>query len=129
MGITGIIAFGMTCFYQFWRYNAGRSGNVWYDFVGIFIISICLFELLSRLEINLNKHIEKIIIYLSKASLGIFFIHILVQDTLRKFISFESINNSVAVLILTMLELIISISIIAVIGKNKFIKNKMLLIK
>ena len=126
-----IIVFALTCYYQFWRYNIGKSYKVWYDFIGLFIVSNCLFELLSRIKIDLNNNVNRFILFISKSSTAIFFIHIVVQKILReKLIPFDSIfRNSVAVPVLTFLVLIISIIIIVLLSKIKIIKNKVLLIK
>lgn len=87
------------------------------------------FELLSRIKINVNICFEKIFTYISKISLGIFFIHIIVQKLLTKWITFDIINKPISILFLTILVFFISILLIFIISKNKFIKQKVLLIK
>ena len=127
--IIAIIFLTFTCSYRIWLYNKGYAYNIWYDNVGILITSACIFELLSRIKINVNMCFKKIFTYISKVSLGIFFTHIIVQKLLTKWITFDIINKPISILFLTILVFFISILLIFIISKNKFIKQKVLLIK
>jgi surface polysaccharide O-acyltransferase-like enzyme len=127
--ILALLSFGLTCFYQIWLYNNGQPYNVWYNFSGILIASACLFILMSRLKIKLTKYLSNIFSYISRVSLAIFFLHILVIKTLTKYISFNIINKPISIFILTFVVFLISLLIIFVISRSKLVKEKVLLIK
>lgn len=101
--------------------------NVWYNFSGLLIIAICLFELISRIKINLNEKIAKILAFISKSSLASYFLQIIVLRVIIRIHKISIINKQI--LILTILVTIIMILIIAILSKIKLIRNKVLLIK
>jgi len=127
--IIGTLSFILTCVYQIWMHNNGTIYMVWYDFCGLLILSVCIFEILSRTKIRLNRYVEKIVTYISKASLGIFFMHIVIQKLILKFINFSIINKPITVIFLTFTVFTTTAIIIYFISKIKFIRQKILLIK
>lgn len=127
--ILGFLSFALTCFYQIWIYNKGTVYNVWYNFSGLLISAACIFEILSRMKIQLNRHIENIVTYISKASLGIFFMHIIIQKLILKFFNFNIINKPITAIVLTLTVFATTIIVIYFMSKINFIKRKVLLIK
>ena len=127
--LIGILSFILTCIYQIWMNNNGTIYNVWYNFSGLLITAVCIFEGLSRMKIKLNKNIANIATYISKASLGIFFIHIIVQKLMLKFVNFSIVNKPITVIVMTLAVFISTIMIVYFITKIKFIRQRLLLIK
>ncbi len=127
--LIGILFFIISCGYQIWMFKKGYAYNIWYNFSGLLITGLCIFEMFSRINFNFNKQLENIFTYISKASLGIFFIHIIVQKILLKYINFYIINTPITVVLLTLTIFIISLILILFISKIKVIKKRFLLIK
>lgn len=127
--IGGVASFILTCIYQMWLYNNNMAYNVWYSFSGLLVTSACVFEILSRVNIKLNKYIESAFTYISKISLAIFFLHIVVQKTICKIVSVNVINKPISILVLTVLVFGISLLIITILSKAKILKEKLLLVK
>lgn len=127
--LIGIVAFIFTCGCQIYLYNNKVEYNVWYNSSGLLITSACLFEIISRIKINLEKHLQMFFTYVSKASLAIFFLHIVVQNIICKITTIQIINKPISILILTILNFSISLAIIAILSKVKVLKEKLLLIK
>lgn len=123
------ISFVITCVYQMYLYYNNIAYNVWYNFSGLLIIAICLFELISRIKINLNEKIAKILAFISKSSLASYFLQIIVLRVIMRIHKISIINKPISILILTILVTIITILIIAILSKIKLIRNKVLLIK
>lgn len=71
-----MISFLSTSFFQFIILDFGYEYNLWYNFIGLFITSIFLFELLKGFEKSVcYKLYAPAFSYISKISLGIFFLH------------------------------------------------------
>ena len=125
-----ILTFIITCFIQYWAYVNNLYYNVWYDFVTLFICTICIFELFTRIKNckNENKFI-KITNYISKISLAIFFMHEIFLNLLVEWTEKLEFKNPAETLILFLLAFTLSVIFIFITSKNKFIKEKVFLIK
>ena len=128
--IIGIISFVLACVIQIISYNNLIEYAIWYDSVFIYICTICIFELCTRINIqNINKRVINASTYISKISLSIFFLHIIIAMIATPIIGKLAIINPVKVLILFTVTFGISIIIILGLSKIKIIKEKVLLIK
>ena len=78
---------------------------------------------------NLSKIVATFFTYLSKISLSLYFIHIIVEMILEKHIKALTISNSIKVFILFMVSFSISVFLSWITSKIKLIRNKVLLIK
>lgn len=104
--------------------------NLWYDFVLLFICTICIFELFVRIKNKTNKSIfVEITKYISKISLGIFFLHEIFLKIFVKYTSQLELNDFFESLILFVLATICSVVVIKITSKIKIIKEKLYIIK
>ena len=65
-----VLFFGLTVWFQLWSWKKGYAYNVWYNFPGLLLCSIFLFELLRRLPRRIPGA-EAV----SRLSLAVFFLH------------------------------------------------------
>lgn len=125
-----IIAFIASCVIQIYAYQNNITYNIWYDSPFIFICSLFLFEFFKRIRIErISKKILDFCIFISNISLGIFFVHIILEKCFQKLIKTIEFSNPLRVFILFILSFICSILIIYIFSKIKFIKNKIFLVK
>lgn len=128
--ITAIISFGLTVLMQIILWNRSVIYEVWYQSAFLFISSVCLFELFTRLNTEkINKKIMNIFTYISKISLAIYFLHIIVEIMLTNTVKKINVSNPLKVIILYALSMIIIMVLIFILKKIKIIKNKVFLIK
>ena len=130
--ITSLISFILLIVLQLYSYNSGGEYyyNTWYNSPILLICSLCIFIIITRIKLkNIGIKIKEIIENISRASLAIFFIHIIVIDILTKYIKQLKTVMPIQVLILFIITFIISYSIIRILSKNKYISKNIFLIK
>ncbi len=128
--VLSIISFGLACAVQLFRYIRYMPYNIWYDSPFIFICSLFLFELFMRIKTEkLPNVVNTFFTYISKISLSIYFIHIIVEMLLQPYIQRLAISNFIKLFILFSISFIITILISWSTSKIKLVKNKVLLIK
>jgi len=128
--ITAVLSFVVTCLFQYFTCEIGKCYNVWYSFITLFICSICIFELFTRIKDRENKNVLiKLTKYLSNISLGLFFVHKIFINTFIKYTEKFNINNLIESIILFVISTIGSIVLVYLFSKVKFIKDKVFLIK
>jgi surface polysaccharide O-acyltransferase-like enzyme len=95
--LISIITFIFTAIFQIWAYNCQYVYNVWYDFPFLFICSVAVFELGSRI-----KHVScySIIKIVASYSFAIYLIHSLVWSIILQKISSLALINPMKVLLL-----------------------------
>lgn len=124
------IIFIITCIFQYFTYKTELGYNVWYDFITLFISSVCIFELFTRIPNKENENILiKITKYISKISLGIFFLHEIFLNIFVRYTSKLDYSNPLESMILFLLSIVCSIVFIYLSSKVKFIREKIFLIK
>lgn len=127
---TSILFFIISCYIQIFEFEHKIEYNIWYNSPFIFICTFALFELFTRINTdNFNKWIVKIFTYISKISLSIFFVHIIVEMILRKYVKMIKVSNPIKVLILFIVSFCISIIITWILSKISIIRKKVLYIK
>lgn len=125
-----IVFFIITCMLQYWLYNNKIFYDVWYDFVTLFMCTICLFKLFVRIKNRKDSNIfTKITKYISKISLGIFFLHEIFLNILVKVTKKINLNNPLETLLLFLLSFILTVLFIIITSKIKLVKEKVYLIK
>ena len=128
--VIATISFTITCIVQYWAYNKNISYDVWYNFLFLFLCSTCLFELVRRIKnrekVNVFIKLSK---YISKISLGIFFVHEIFLKILIKFIREYSLNRPIETIIMFIIALFTSIIFIYIASKLKIIREKVFLVK
>lgn len=127
---TSILFFIISCYIQIFEFEYKIEYNIWYNSPFIFICTFALFELFTRINTdNFNKWIVKIFTYISKISLSIFFMHIIVEMIFSKYIKMIKISNPAKVLILFIVSLCISIIVTWLLSKIRLIRKRVLFIK
>ncbi|MCQ2452946.1 MAG: acyltransferase, partial [Oscillospiraceae bacterium] len=71
-----LVSYGLNCCYQFWSYAQPGNYLLSYNFIGILICSILLFECLRRFGDRVGP-LKSVFSYLSKRAFGIYFVHVL----------------------------------------------------
>ena len=128
--IIATIFFLITCFIQYWAYSKAIAYNVWYNFATLFMCGACIFELFIRIKNTCNINIFiKTSEYISKISLGIFFIHKIFLNSLVRVTKKLDLSNPIEMIILFALTIILTILFIVIISNIKILKEKLLLIK
>lgn len=119
-----IISFLCSCLIQIYAFNNYIEYNIWYDSPFILICSTCLFELIKRLNnTKIPDKIINIVTYISKISLGIFFVHVVVELILKDYIKIIPISNHFKVELLFVSSLIVCVIIVWLFSKIKMIRK------
>ncbi len=74
----------LTMAFQYWSYACGQPYKVWYDFSGILIGALLLFELFRRSGARDCPHLDRIAAYFSRRSFAIYFLHFPIMDALHE---------------------------------------------
>lgn len=123
-----IIFFLATVYFQIWVINRGVSYNVWYDFIGLLLCTVFLFELFSRICIN-SRLLKNVSYKISSISLGIFFVHKPIQMILCKYIVFGYSCKLVSILLIWIITLVLSIVLVLVLSNIEIFKKWLFIIK
>lgn len=132
LSLISIVSFTVTCVIQYFSYTdmSNYVYNVWYNFPFLLVCTVCLFLIIISIDYSkLNKTVIKLLNFVSKASLSIFFIHIVIQQLLYGYIRLLCLKLPLNVFILFVSSSIISIGISFILSKNKFISKYVSLIK
>lgn len=128
--LIAVISFIITCLIQYYTYKIRQGYDVWYNFITLFICGICIFELFTRIKNKENWiYLKRINEYISKISLGIFFMHEIFILILRDYTHKFNIKKPLESIILFLLSFLLSVLFIFITSKVKFIKDKLFLIK
>lgn len=130
--IISLLSFAALIIFQIYSYNRGENNyyNTWYNSPFLLICSLCNFKMITRIKLKeINKKIKKTIEYISRASLAVFFIHIIVIDIMVKYIKNINLIMPIQVILLFVISFTLSLSIIKLLNKNKYISRFVLLIK
>ena len=128
--IASIISFILSCGIQLFAHYYSIVYNIWYNSPFIFICTVCLFELFTRINCKLiHKWFIKLCTYFSKIALSIFFIHIIIEMILVRYVKALKCMNPIKVILLFLLSFIVSILTTYILSKIKIIKEKVLAIK
>lgn len=128
ISLLAIGSFIITVIFQYFRCQFRPYYFLWYDFITLFICSILLFELFTRIKDEENIF-TKITEYISKISLGIFFVNELFLKIFAPNIIKTNLNEPIKTIILFALPCTCSIIFVYLTSKIKFIKQKIYLIK
>lgn len=129
-----LLSCAFCCFTLFFTVKKGYDYHLWYNFIGIFVASFCLFELLSRIDIKGNSKASRAFahsaVILSQLSFGIYFIHKPVLNVFRELLEKYNITSrplfSVAVFAVT---LVVSFAVAFVISKIPKVRKWLMLVK
>ena len=107
----------------YWKY-------LHYDCIFLYVLTVCLFELFRR--INFNKAvncIRKLIDYISRYSLAIYFIHIIFIMLIGKYLVLYQIPAILKFVLLNVFTVICSFGLAWIISKIQLLKKLLLCIK
>ena len=121
-----IISIVVTVIFQIFSFNQDYAYYLWYDFPFMYLISICLFELISR--INDIKAYD-IIYFLSKFAFAVYLIHNLFKLLISEMMKEININASIRVFILWISVILLSYLATFIISKIPRIGKYVLYIK
>ena len=124
--LTIIISAIITVIFQIFSFNHDYAYYLWYEFPFLLIISVCLFELISRLK---TIKFYNIISFMSKFSFAVFLIHILFVKTISQAIMTINIHSSIKVMILMAFILLLSYLTAYIISKIPKIGKYILYLK
>lgn len=103
---------------------------MWYDFPFLLICTACLFTLFTRIDDNvINERISNIFTYISRISMGIYFVHIIVIMTKIKYMGQIFASLSLETAFLTIITIVLSAVIVGVLSRNKYVARHIFLIK
>ncbi len=124
----GLLAFLITCLYQYYAYSCPRDLVIGYEFPLLLICAGSVFELLRR-HGHLLECIRKPITYISRLSLGIYFLHILIMVLITRLLGDAGHATLWRLLTLEVGSVGLSILIISVTSRIKVCKKYLFLIK
>lgn len=130
--LISVCSYAITLYVQL--YSSGNSSHylykVWYDFPFLLICSACIYALFCRIDDNrISSVVSNICTYISRMSMGIYFVHILVILLKTEYMGPAENSLSLDVIIMFVITTVISIAIVSLLGKNKFLARYMFLIK
>ena len=136
---TSILFFIISCCIQIFEFEHKIEYNIWYNspfILGVAIgsffshgIAILFGSSINFFDNYLLQNTLKIFTYISKISLSIFFMHIIVEMIFSKYIKMIKISNPAKVLILFIVSLCISIIVTWLLSKIRLIRKRVLFIK
>lgn len=127
-----IISFVITVAVQYISYERWSCYNyrVWYDFPFVLITAVCIYMLFERIDDEkINNIFSHVFTYISRISFGIFLVHVLVISILKEYIGMLGLSMPLTVIIFTITAFLLSVVIIFILSRNKYIAKYCLLIK
>lgn len=126
LGMVVIASFASTVGVQMWAYSNSYAYNVWYDSPLIFITSIMVFELCSRI---VKIPFYNLVRWLSKYSFGVYLVHNIFKYFLIDRILQYNVTNPVKVIVFWCILVLISYTVVWIIGKIPKIGRFLLFLK
>lgn len=129
--LTFCLVLSITIIMQYIGYASEYNFNIYYDSVGIFISSVCLFELFKRYGNCFSIKVQQVFNYISNRVFGVYMLHIFIVETMflelkRKTVIF---NTEMTTLLYFLIPMIISFILILFLQQNIFIRKRVLMIK
>lgn len=122
-----VVVFGVLCVFQFWAYSRPTNYLVAYDFGGMLLCAMFVFELIRRCGDSLER-LRVPIVYLSKISFGIYFVHVLIVWDLYWYVDCSSMSHTVWFLFLELVPVLGSVVVIAILSWIPFCKKYLFMI-
>ncbi len=124
-----VASFLCSVIFQFWAYSTPRDFFLLYTDVGILIASVFLFEMLRR-KAEVFSAVRKSVTYLSRISLGIFFLHLCIMTSIVFVLSrVGKVERFPRFVILEVASFLLSVLIIWITSRSKKIAHYLYLIK
>lgn len=122
--IIGCITFAFTMGLQLFAYSHAYKYNVWYNCVMLIITTICIFEFLSRIQVN---YLKRMVQSLAKCSFGVYLIHNVLIMIFTRYIQVR--HASVKIFIIYVLGLGISWLIVSLLSRCKRVSKILFFIR
>lgn len=127
--IIGMLTFFvLTIIFQIYINNKGLNYHVWYDFLGLLITSICIFEIFHRTNLR-SDILIKITRYISSISLGMFFVHRPIQLLICRYINFSNFKMSISVIMVWIITIALTVIIVSIAKRIPSISKYLFIIK
>ena len=126
--LTVIISFALTCCYQLYAYSCPKDLIIGYEFPLLLICGGALFESIRRTSHHLER-LRRPITYISKISLGIYFMHILIMLALARILGDAGRTTLWRLGTLEVGSVGLSIVLIALLSQIKPLRRRLFLIK
>lgn len=128
--LIAIVLFFITCGFQIWTYMHNFGYTVWYDFSVLILCTLFLYMFFKRINLR-NKFFIRIVIYISKISLGIYFLHRPIQILFIKYYEwiFLDICKLFASLVIFFVSFVLSIIMVFLLCKINILKKYLFIIK
>lgn len=126
--LSTLLFFCLTCAYQFYAYTCPKNYLIDYDFPLLLICGCFLFEWIRRRG-HRAERFQGIITYISKISLAIYFLHIIVMYVLTWSLGDSGMTHLWRVLVLEIGSVGLSIMIIIPLSKIPLLRKYLFLIK
>lgn len=122
-----VVSFICTVVYQYIVFEAPKRVAIGYECTLLLICSVFLFEFLRRLTLPVVFH--RFAVYISRISLAIYFIHIIILSLVDWYVVFPTIPKSVHVLLLWGVSFFGSILLIAVLSRIEWCRRVLFIMK
>ncbi|MBQ7344694.1 MAG: acyltransferase [Oscillospiraceae bacterium] len=126
--LTIVVSFALTCCYQLYAYSCPRDLIIGYEFPLLLICGGASFETIRRASHHLER-LRRPITYISKISLGIYFMHILIMLALARVLGDAGRTTLWRLTILEVGSVGLSIVLIALLSQIKPLRKRLFLIK
>ncbi len=128
IAILAFANFLMSCFYIIWYAKTEYYYDISYYHILTLLTSTFVFELIRRYGDRL-RYLRKPVVYISRISFSVFFIHIIIMEFMRYYIDFGEMSEYLILAIFEVASIAISVLIVAVFSQNKFLRKYMFMIK
>lgn len=113
---------------QIFAYSRKENFVIGYEFPLIMCTSLFLFELIRRHAKN-DGALKNIVIYVSRISFGIYFVHIMIMTVINKLPIFYMMSPAIKLFYLEIVSIAGSIMLIYLFSKNKSLEKRLFMIK
>lgn len=130
--LAGIVCFIWSCATHFYNYSnvTSFSGTLWYDLLPVFLTSVCLFLLLNRIDdARVPKKLASYFTYISKISLGLFYLHYPILYLITLFVQFFVLTLPIKLLLIFLLTTGSCVLLIHFLSQIKWIAKYVFIIK
>lgn len=122
------VSFAFTCGYQLWAYVAEADYAVMYNFVGILLCAIFLFEWIRRGK-EPSERVRRPITKLSQMAFGIYFVHICIMTGMDFVFERVSVGHLPQLILLEVVSFVGSVVVITILARVKVFKKYLFMIK
>lgn len=128
--LISLISFICACYIQYLSYKNGNLNDIWYDSLFLFLCTLFLMGIFTKIKTySISEKIMKNIEKVSRLSLGIFFIHIIIENIFIKYIREININRPMKTMMLFVISFLLSYLITYLFSKIKLLRKFLIRVK